>query len=378
MNNKGVSVVVAVSIMLAAIVTASVTVRVFIIPELNRETAFAHTQEAFDGFNNLYYEQEATIPLSYSGIPFLSPASFVGQLSFIPTTTIELTANDTKQLTKIETTISNNSTINMTNISKAILNFQNVSVTENFEVNATFTNAINKNATFHLTSKNDTTWTQFQLNVTMESTSSYTYTLVNGDTFEIDIFAPIYNASSIIHNTTTLNFTTNSPNCSLFLSYEKTEVTDITCTARGSLHYDPSNFPRSYLYTPWGLTAIQAGTSSLPSSPQIYCVNNQLILNLYNLTSTSGTISGTGSAKINFLTNSMNSINSSISSLKLRFSSNQYNLTNSVSQLFEILSNTIPENLDITLQNGDNWSEIAITGENQLNLIIHNVEAKIT
>jgi hypothetical protein len=377
MKNKGISVIVAVSIMLAAIVTVSATIQVFVIPELNRETAYTHIQEVFNNFNTLYYQDETTIPLSYSGTPFFSPSSFVGQLTFNPTETIQLTINGTKQFIQNETSLTDSANItDIVNISKAILNFQEI--TDNLEVNATFTKNPEEKLIFNLKSNPHDTSIRIQLNVTQELTSSYNYTLSDGDAFEIDFFAPIYNASSAIQNATSLYYTTNSQNCSLFIAYEQTVTIDLTYTANGSILYEPSNFPLSYLYTQYGLIALQGGTSSLPSSPQIFWTDDQLNLNLYNLTSNAGTISGTGNVKISYLTKNLTSLTSSFSTLKLKITSNHFDLTNSTSQLAQILRSSAPQGTKITFQQNNNWQEITIEGEKTLDLVIHNIEANIT
>jgi hypothetical protein len=381
LNNKGVSFIVAVSIILAAIVTLTIAFQAFVVPELNRENAFIHTQDVLESLNNLYSNRETTLPLSYSGIPFFSPPTFVGQLAFSTDVNLNMTLSDIKKIHKEETRLTENSTtpLNIADLSAALLTFKQVQ--ENIEVNATFTNDEEK-LIFYLTSEDySTTLTRIQLNVTIGSTmASYNYTVYDGDVFELDLFAPIYNAASVLKNASAVHYTTTSSESSLFLRYTQLETVNINHTSSGVLIYEPSNFPLSYVATPWGVIALQGGTSSIPSSQQIYWGNDTLILNIFNLTWSAGTVSGTGSVKINYLTGDMITVNSSFSQVTLQFSSNRFNLKNSVSQLAEILRSGAPENLIVTFQEANDWSEItitAVTGEGKLKLLIDNVEATI-
>jgi hypothetical protein len=379
LRNKGVSFIVAVSIILAAIVTITVTFQAFVVPELNREHAFVHTQDVLDTLNNLYSNQEASLPLSYSGIPFFSPPTFVGQLSFSSDAKLNMTINGVKEVREVEADVDPNSTRSIADLSTALLTFQQVS--ENIEVNVTLTNG-EEESVFYLTSENySSTLTRIQLNVTLDAaTTTYNYTICDGDSFEVDLFAPIYDAASALERALTLHYVTTSSDSVFFVKYTQIDLVNVNHTSRGTLLYDPSNFPLSYVATPWGVASLQGGTSSIPSSQQIYWGHDTLILNLYNLTWSAGTVSGTGSVKINYLTNDLVMVDSSFSQMTLNFSSNNFNLENSVSQLAEILRSGAPEHLLVTLQENDDWSEItitAVTGEGKLNLIINNVEATI-
>ena len=380
-GNKGVSFIVAVSIILAAIVTLTIAFQAFVVPELNRENAFIHTQDILESLNNLYSNHETTLPLSYSGIPFFSPPTFVGQLAFSTDVNLNMTVNDIKETYEEEISLDGTlaEPLSITDLSVALLTFQHVQ--EDIEVNATFTNGEEESAFYLISEDYSTTLTRIQLDVTLDSnTVTYNYTIYDGDSFEIDLFAPIYNAASALKNASTLHYTTTSPESALFLKYTKIELLNINHTSSGAIIYDPSNFPLSYLTTPWGVIALQGGTSSIPSSQQIYWGHDTLVLNIYNLTWSAGTVSGTGSVKISYLTNDLITVNSSFSQMKMKFSSNRFNLKNSVSQLAEILRSSAPEHMLVTLQENDDWSEITITtvtGEGKLKLLINNVEATI-
>ncbi|MCX8176031.1 MAG: hypothetical protein N3E48_02225 [Candidatus Bathyarchaeota archaeon] len=150
--------------------------------------------------------------------------------------------------------------------------------------------------------------------------------------------------------------------------------------AQGAIIYKPSNFPLSYITTPWGVTALQGGTSAIPSTMRIYWAKDVLVLSLYNITwSNIGTISGSGSIGIKLKPQNQVSINSSVSMLQLNCSCGRFNLKNSLLQLKTLLQNDAPENILLSYEEGSDWLMITVTSTNtakiNMKLLIRNVEA---
>jgi len=378
-NNKGVSSVIAASILLAALVTVAVTYQAFIVPELDREKAFTHSQDVLYSFKKLYSEGTATIPLSYAGTPFFSSTTFTGQLSYTPLVTIRVDVNSATEVNEEETLLSETATIHMQSLSDASLYFENVA--DNVEATCSFTSSEEQTVfqvhTEKLTVGNETTLIRIQLGITHGSVSAYyNYSVFSGDTLNLPLLSPLYGLASTLHKTSQVQYTTNSSSCLLFLKYRVATTANLSYTSSGAIRYEPSNFPLSYVATPWGITAIEGGTSAIPSPLQIYWTKDTLVLDLYNTTwSNIGTVSGSGSVGLKFETDNSISVDSTFSRVDMNFSFSEVNLKNSVLQLEAILQSGAPEGTVIYHQEGDNGLTITIEGTSSINMLIRNIEA---
>ncbi len=381
-NNKGVSSVVAASILLAALVTAAVTFQAFIVPELDREKAFAHSQDVLYSFEKLYSEGKTTLPLSYSGAtPFFSPTSFTGQLSYIPSVTLKVDVSNATYIRETEILLSESANLSMQSLSNAAIYFKNVS--DNIEATCNFTNS-EEQTVFQIHTEQltygDGTLMRIQLNITLNSEStSYNYSIVSGDSLELSLFSPLYNTTTALSRTSHVQYTTNSSSCMLFLKYMATTTDNLSYTSSGAIRYKPGNFPLSYLATPWGITAIEIGTSAIPSPMQIYWAKDTLVLDLYNTTwSNIGTIGGSGPIGIQLKTYDSISVNSKFSRLDMNFSSSDIDLKNSVLQLEAILQSGTPEGVSIYHQEGADWLTITVEdteGAGSVSILIRSMEA---
>ena len=377
---KGVSTVVATSIILAAIVTASFAIQAFVIPELRREKAYIHSQDVLRSFEELYSKERCVIPLSHPGIPFFSPASSTGQLRYDPHVRIRVEVFNVTELKKVERRLNRQEEFEVKDTSEALFLCQNAS--DNLEVNCTFSKDTKK-VTFLITSKslnyNNLTLIRFQLKVMLDSTFDvYNYTVVQGDSFSLNFMNPVYKASSFIKEASRVYYETNSSNCFLFLKYLKVELKNVSFSAMGAVIYESSDFPLSYAALPWCLIALEAGNSSLAASPRILWVNDTLTANLYNFTWGLGTVGGVGSASVHLLTSDSSSFKSSFSRLSLNFTSTSLNLKNSQLQLVDILKSSAPENIKVSIQQGENWIEVSFKGRGNLDLVVHNVKAVLS
>lgn len=383
-NNKALSSVIAASILLAAILTIATAFQAFIVPELDREQAFIHSQKILQNLKELYTKEATTIPLAYAGTPFFSATTYPGQISYTPAASINISAYNITIVNEEEALLNENTNITMQGLSEATLFLKNI--TDNIKASINFINNENplllKIHTEKHTFDTDITLIKIHLNITINSEyTTYNYTIFAGDSIELPLLTPLYGLASTLIKTTQVQYTTNSSTCLLFLKYLATTTTNMNYIAQGAITYKPGNFPLSYTTTPWGITALQSGTSAIPTPMQIYWTKDTLVLNLYNITySNIGTISGSGSIGVNFKTQNQTSINSTISTLKLTFSYNQFNLKNSILQLKALLQNSAPENILISHEEGNHWLTITITGANNVNmkLIIQNIEALLS
>ena len=375
---KGVSTVVAVSIILAAVVTASFAIQTFVVPELERERAFLHSQDILISFEELYSKGRCVIPLSHSGVPFFLSTSSTGQVRYDPQIGITLGAFNVTELMKVEKQLNSQDEFEVKNISEAYFLCQNAS--DSLKINCTFFRDTEK-VTFLITSEllnrnNNVTLVRFQLRVIQNSTFDvYNYTVVQGDSFSLNFMNPIYNVTSFIKESSKVYYKTNSPNCFLILKYFVTKHKNTIFFVRGAVIYESSGFPLSYAATPWGLTALEAGNSSLATFPKILWVDNTLTVNLYNFTWNMGTIGGTGTVSLHLLTSSFISLKSSFSRLYLNFTSASPSLKNSYLQLANILKSSKPENVKVSVQQGDSWVMVSFEGKGNLDLVISNVKA---
>ena len=368
---------VAVSIILAAVVTASFAIQTFVVPELERERAFLHSQDILISFEELYSKGRCVIPLSHSGVPFFLSTSSTGQVRYDPQIGITLGAFNVTELMKVEKQLNSQDEFEVKNISEAYFLCQNAS--DSLKINCTFFRDIEK-VTFLITSEllncNNVTLVRFQLMVIQNSTFDvYNYTVVQGDSFSLNFMNPIYNVTSFIKESSKVYYKTNSPNCFLILKYLVTKHKNTIFFVRGAVIYESSGFPLSYAATPWGLTALEAGNSSLATFPKILWVDNTLTVNLYNFTWNMGTIGGTETVSLHLLTSSFISLKSSFSRLYLNFTSASPSLKNSYLQLANILKSSKPENVKVSVQQGDSWVMVSFEGKGNLDLVISNVKA---
>lgn len=380
-NNQGVSSVIAASILLAALLTIATTFQAFIVPELDREQAFIHSQKILQSFKELYVKGTTTIPLAYTGTTFFSATTYPGQISYIPSVLVDVNVDDVTILNEEEVILNESSTINMQGLSDASLLLKNVS--DNIEAAIVFVNdeeqIFLKILTIKYTS-NNLTLMKIQLHVTLNlKYVTHNYTIFSGDSVELPLFSPPYGLASTLRKTTQVQYTTNSPLCTLYLKYLTTTTKNVSYIAQGAIVYTPSNFPLSYTTTPWGITALQSGTSAIPSPMQIYwTAKDTLVLDLYNITwGNIGTVSGSGSVEIKFKAQNQVLINSTTSSLKLNFSYNQLNLKNSILQLKSLLQKDAPENVAFFMEEGFGRLVVTVTSTSKINIniLIRNVEA---
>jgi FlaG/FlaF family flagellin (archaellin) len=372
-NKKGVSSVVAASIMLAAIVTVAVTFQAFIVPELDRESAFSHSQDVLYGFEQLYTEGKSTVPLSYSGTPFFSPATYTGQLSYVPSVGVNVTVTNATQLVPDERFYTESQNITVAGISDAYYYFTNV--TENIAASCNFTSSQELLVATQISTQwlnNETDFMRLQLNVTANSElSSYNYSMFSGDSLELDLLSPIYNLTSRISNTSTVQFSTNSSSCTLFLNSLQPLTTNLTYTVCGALNYKSNGFPLAYIATPWGTTALEAGTSAMTSASHIYWTGDMLVLDLYNASSANfGTISGSESVGVEFRTYNSVFSNYTFSQMDLFFSFAGFNLNNSLIQLESVLRSAFSDDVSISHQEGADWLMITVEGAGVASVVV--------
>jgi hypothetical protein len=382
MNNRGVATVVAASILLAAIVTALVTYQAFIVPEQNRESAFAHSQGILNSFQQLYTEGASTITLAYSGAQFLSSTTFPGQLSYTPSTNLNVTFINATQLIQTQTLLTNQTgDIPLLGLTEATVDLENV--TDNVLASYNFTGP--QKTSIQLNSETLTLSGQQIIRVYLNITGpsdlvSYRYSLLSGDSLHLPLFGSPYNLTSTLQQTTNLEYETNSSSCRLFLNHLVANYTDLSYSVGGAILYKPSSFPLSYIATPWGITAVEAGTSSIPVPIQIQWSQDTLHLDLYNITWTNtGTISGSGSVGIKLIESHTILLHTNFDSLALNFTSNTYNLQNSIQQLQTMLQSGAPDdNTAVSIQQGADSSLLTITSPQKVSLTIHNVNAVLS
>ncbi|MCW4024479.1 MAG: hypothetical protein NWF01_05520 [Candidatus Bathyarchaeota archaeon] len=380
-NKKAVSSVVAASILLAAIVTVSITFQAYIVPELDRQNAFSHSQNILYNFEKLYSEGTSTLSLSYSGTPFFSPATYTGQLGYLPSIGVNVTVENATQLVSEERFFTKSpepQNITVADISEVYYYFTNV--TENIAASCNFTSGQDLQVATQISSQwlnNTTDFMRLQLNVTANSESAYyNYSMFSGDSLELNLLSPIYNLTSKIANTSHVQFETNSSSCMLFLNSLQPSTANITYTACGALYYKSNGFPLAYMATPWGTTALEAGISAMTSASHIYWVGDLLCLDLYNISSSNfGTISGSESVGIGLETYDTLLTNYTFTKIDLAFSFTGYNFTNSLTQLEFVLNSALPDDMSISHQDGADWLTITIEGTGEANMIIRNVKA---
>jgi hypothetical protein len=381
LNNKAVSTVIAASILLAAIVTVAITYQAYIVPELNREKAYNHSQDVLRNFEGLYSDGKATIQLSYAGSAFFSSQSFPGQLSYSPSISVNASVYNANQNASKEQLFRDNTAINnIQSLSDASLYIENAS--DSIEATCVFTNADLKEITFQINTEETESMMRIRLNITsnLESTYYY-YSIMPDDSFQISLFSPLYSSlTSDLSNTQQIQYTTNSPKSALYIKYvAATPAPILTYIANGALRYEPATFPLSYIATPWGVTALEAGNSSIPAPFQIYWSKDTLTLDLYNITwNNIGTLSGAGSVGLTFKNYNQTTLNSSFDKLNLNFTYTDCNLKNSIIQLETFLKNSAPEGTLILHQDGDNWIMLTVETSGYLNLSVHNVEAALS
>ncbi|XHH09087.1 MAG: hypothetical protein ACFCUE_00260 [Candidatus Bathyarchaeia archaeon] len=383
MNNKGIATVVAASLILAAIVTVAITYQAFIVPEQNRQIAFSHTQDVLKSFEGLYSEGYSTFSLSYSGSSFFSSASFPGQLSYSPSTRVKVDLSNVTELTPTQLLLANQTgDFPIRELSEATLTFENV--TENFYGNYNFTHNQQKivvevnTETIALT--DNTEVMRIFLNITSSyGSSSYGYSLFSGDSLHLQLFSPLYGLASDLSQTSSIEYQTDSSSCMLFIQYLAINNTDLTYSARGAIMYKPTSFPLSYIATPWGVTALEAGTSSIPAPIQIRWAQNMLCLDLYNITwKNIGTISGSGAAAIKFNEYNTTCLQSSFDSISMNFTSSDCNINNSIMQLHTMLKNNAPDDAIISIEQNLTWVTLTITSHKTVSLTIHAVDAVLS
>lgn len=385
MNNKGIATVVAASILLAAIVTIAITYQAFIVPEQNRQNAFAHSQNTLKSFEQLYSEGYSTFALSYSGASFFSPTAFPGQLSYTPSTSIDIGIGNGTQLTQTQLLLDNQTgAFPIQGLSEATIAFENAA--DNVYAVYNFTQSDQQKTVIQINTETvpladpQTRVMRVYLNITSSSGfSSYRYSLFSGDSLQLSLFSPLYGLASSLSQTSNMEYQTNSSSCKLFIQYLAVNYTDIAYSARGAIMYKPTSFPLSHVAVPWGITAVEAGTSSIPSPVQIHWAQDTLVLDLYNITwSNIGTLSGSGSIGIKFNEHNTTSLSTSFNSISLNFTSSDYSIQNSIMQLQTMLKNSSPDGTSISSQQGSNWSMLTITAQQNVVITIHNVNAVLS
>lgn len=375
---------VAASILLAAIVTVAVTYQAFIVPEQNRQNAFTHSQDTLYSLQQLYTEGTATIKLAYSGASFLSSSTFPGQLSYSPQTYLNIELANATEYVETQLLLNNQTgKLAIHGLSEATLDFANL--TDNISASYNFTN------NQHDTRVQINTQTiplgygqpwvmRINLNLTSSSeVASYNYSLFSGDSMHLSLFMSSYNLSSILPETSCIDYETNSSSCRLFIKYTAANNTDLYLSAGGAIMCKPASYPLSYAATPWGITAVEAGTSSTPVPIQIQWTQNTLILDLYNITwSNTGTVSGSGSVGVKFVECNSKTVSTTFNALSMNFTSKDYSLQNSIQQLQTILKSGAPSGTTISGEQGKNSYLLMITSQETVSLTVHNVNAVIT
>jgi hypothetical protein len=385
MNNKGIATVVAASILLAAIVTVAITYQAFIVPEQNRQTAFVHTQNVLKSLEELYAEGYSTFSLSYSGSSFFSTTSFPGQLSYTPSTRINVDLSNGTELNPTQLLLTNQTgDLSVQGLSEATLVFENV--TNGLSANYNFTQnqqkiVVEVNSEGVALVDNQTQVMRIYLNISSSSdVSCYTYSLFSGDSLQLSLFSPVYGLASNLSQTSSIQYQTDPSICKLFMQYLSVNYTDLTYSAQGAIRYTPSSFPLSYVATPWGVTALEAGTSSIPAPIQIHWAQDTLVLDLYNITwNNMGTLSGSGAAAIKFNEYNTTSLRTSFDSVSMNFTSGgEWSIRNSITQLQSMLKSNAPDGTSVSIQEGSDWVVLTITAQRTIALTIHEVDAVLS
>jgi hypothetical protein len=370
---------VAASILLAAIVTVAITYQAFIVPELDRENGFNHMLNVLNNLKELYAGGKATIPLSYSGTPFFSSATFTSQLSHTTSAAVKLDIYNATQTSEKEQFLDEPADMSINSLSNAVIYLNNVN--SDFKAVCNF-NGTQENVSIQINSEtklfyDETSITKVILNITRGSESIlYNYSFLCYDSFDLPLFSPIYNLTSSLSKTFQISYQTNSSACKLYLKYTTENFANLTFISAGVLKYEPNNYPLTYLATPWGITAVESGTSSITSTPQIVWVQDTLALDLYNVTwNNVGTISGQGAVGLKLNTINSTKINTSFTQLSLNFTFTDNALKNSLIQLEKILENGANGNVSVEYQEGADWLLVKVKGTGTIDLTIDNVEA---
>jgi hypothetical protein len=177
----------------------AVTFQAFVVPELDRQSAFSHSQNILYNFEKLYTEGKSTISLAYSGTPIISPATYTGQLAVVPSVGLNVPVQNATQLLEEEKFFTESQNMTVTGLSGVRYYFTNV--TDNVEATCNFTSSQNEQL---VETKISTQWLndeatimRLQLNVTVDSMSNYyNYSIFYGDTLELNLLSPIYNFTS--------------------------------------------------------------------------------------------------------------------------------------------------------------------------------------
>ncbi|MGD6934163.1 MAG: hypothetical protein ACQCN5_08160 [Candidatus Bathyarchaeia archaeon] len=378
LNNKGVSSVIAASILLAAIVTVAITYQAFIVPELDRENGFNHMLNVLNDLKELYSGEKVSIPLSYSGTPFFSSTTFTSQLSSTKAVALKIDIYNATQVFEDEQFLDEPADVLIQSLSDAIFCLNNV--TDDFQAVCNFTTPQEK-VTVQINSEtslsNEVSLAKVTLNITRSSHSSlYNYTILSYGSLDLPLFSPVYNLTSCLSKTCQVDYLTNSSACVLYVKYATEQLTNLTYTSAGAIKYEPNNYPLTYIATPWGITALESGTSSITSSPQINWVQDTLALDLCNITwNNVGTVSGQGVVGLKFKTLNLTNINTSFAQLNMNFTFSDISLKNSLFQLEKILENGSNQNVSVEYQEGQNWLMILIKGKGLVDLTVNDVEA---
>lgn len=382
LNSKGVSSVVAASILLAALVTVAITYQAFIVPELDRENGFNHMLNVLNNLKELYTGGKATIPLSYSGTPFFSSATFTSQLSHTKTVAVNIDIYNATQTFEREQFLDKPANLSINSLSNAVIYINNGA--GDFQADCSFTGG-QETLTIQISSQtillyNETSITKVTLKITRNSqTTLYNYSIFSYGSLDLPLFSPIYNVSSSLIKTFQINYHTNSSACTLYLKYGAENLVDLAYTAAGAITYAPNNYPLTYLATPWGITAVESGTSSITSTPQINWVQDTLTLDLYNISwNNVGTISGQGTAGLKFNTLTSTNIRTAYTQVNMNFTFNDASIKNSILQLEKILEAESKQNLSVEYQEGENWLIVTIKGAGFVDLTINNVAALLS
>lgn len=380
LGNRSISSVVAASILLAAALTVAVTLRAFIIPEIDREQAFIHSQRVLQSLKELYSRGAATISLGYAGTPFFSVTTYPGQISMIPSISVVVKAYGVTILNEKEGMFDGNVVLDVQRLAEATLLLKNLS--QNAEASILF---ISHEESVYIELRaeryacgSEIALMRIQLKITSGSGyATYNYTIFVGDSMEIPLSSRLFGLSNILSKATRVHYATNSSSCILFLKYTTKTIADVSYNAQGAIVYKLSNFPLSYMAAPWGLIALQGGDSALLIPARICWTKSNLMIDLYNITwSNIGTISGSQSIGIKFRAQNYVSIKSTIHKLELKFSYSS-EIKDSILQLKTYLQNSAPEEVEFFFEEGYDWLMITVTGIDGLNIdmLIRNVEA---
>ncbi|RLE51270.1 MAG: hypothetical protein DRJ33_06260 [Candidatus Methanomethylicota archaeon] len=209
---------------------------------------------------------------------------------------------------------------------------------------------------------------------TATDTSFYNFTVKKGDAVSIDLLDPLFNVTSEVLSAKNLSFSLE--NCYLHISYTNITLSNVSLLACGGLKYGCSESQLSYLITPMVLLSLEAGNTSLASTPLVYWSSDELVARLYNISEVEEAVGGVGSAAISFkeLSSASYSGNSSYIVLNATFSED-LPFKNALYQTYLILSEEAPNGVDVEwCSNGGSSSSILISGDVYISLEVKNVK----